>query len=63
MFLTGLTEQEILSQSILFIFGGYDTTSVTITNAFYNLAINPDVLQTLHNEIDSSIAKDVSSCA
>ncbi|OCT80499.1 hypothetical protein XELAEV_18027313mg [Xenopus laevis] len=48
-----LTDVEIMAQSIIFIFAGYETTSTALSYLFYCLATHPDVQQRLHEEIDS----------
>ncbi|XP_071998129.1 cytochrome P450 3A9-like [Engystomops pustulosus] len=48
-----LTDTEIMAQSIVFILAGFETTSLTLTYLFYNLATHPDVQKKLQEEVDS----------
>ncbi|KAL2086689.1 hypothetical protein ACEWY4_017748 [Coilia grayii] len=48
----GLSDHEIVSQSMIFLFAGYETSSATMNFLCYNLATHPETLKKLHEEID-----------
>ncbi|XP_028362394.1 cytochrome P450 3A12 isoform X1 [Phyllostomus discolor] len=49
-----LSDLELIAQSIIFIFAGYETTSTTLSFLMYLLATHPDVQQKLQEEIDTT---------
>ncbi|XP_052815529.1 cytochrome P450 3A24-like isoform X2 [Mya arenaria] len=51
----GLTDNEILSNSIIFMLAGFDTTATSIAWVLYELALNPDVQEKLIDSIDQEI--------
>jgi len=51
----GLTDEEVLVNSIVFMSAGYDTTSAVLSWYAYDLVINPEVQEKLIQEIDAEI--------
>lgn len=52
-----MTEQEIISESFLFFFAGFDTSSSTTTFAVWELALHPDYQEKLRKEINDVLTK------
>ncbi|NWI92707.1 CP3AT protein, partial [Pitta sordida] len=50
-----LSDEEILAQSLIFVFAGYETTSSTLSYVAYNLATHPDVQQRLLDEVEAHL--------
>lgn len=49
-----LSDEDITAQSVVFIFAGYDTTATVLCLMAYELAKNPKIQDTLHNEIEEN---------
>uniref|UniRef100_A0A8C4LF46 Cytochrome P450 3A n=1 Tax=Equus asinus TaxID=9793 RepID=A0A8C4LF46_EQUAS len=54
-----LSDLELVAQSIVFIFAGYETTSSSLSFLMYLLATHPDVQQKLQKEIDVTFPNKV----
>lgn len=57
--LLALTDMELVAQSIIFIFAGYESTSSVLSFLMYLLATHPDVQQKLQEEIDATFPNKV----
>ncbi|XP_052227092.1 cytochrome P450 3A21-like isoform X9 [Dreissena polymorpha] len=53
----GLTDEEILINSIIFMLAGYDTTAAGISWVLYELALNPEIQEKLVNAINDEIGE------
>jgi cytochrome P450 len=52
-----LTEDEVTGNAMLFFLAGYETTASTLTFMSYCLATNPEIQESLIDEIDSVLGK------
>ncbi|EFA09242.1 cytochrome P450 9Z4 [Tribolium castaneum] len=50
-----ITDDDITAQALLFFFGGFDSVSSLMCFMSYELGINPDVQEKLHQEIDETL--------
>lgn len=49
-----LSDNEIIAQSMVFLFAGHETTSTVLSFACYHLAVSPEIQEKLQQEIDSA---------
>ena len=55
--ITGLTDEEVLINSMIFMVAGYDTTATTLCWLAYDLALNPEIQEKVFVEINTSIGQ------
>ncbi|CAG7729685.1 unnamed protein product [Allacma fusca] len=53
-----ITDDEIVANSWIFLLGGFETTSAALTFTSYLLALNPEVQQTLFEELQAAFSED-----
>ena len=53
-----MSDEEIISQCILFMMVGFETTSTALTYTAYLLALHPDIQLKLHKEIDEYFSQN-----
>ena len=56
---SGLTKDEVLAQGMVFLPTAYDTTAASVSFLIYNLALNPEIQEKVHEEIDRLAGNEV----
>lgn len=51
------TDEDLIAQALVFFLGGFDTTTTLLQACFWELMRNPDVQQTLIDEVDEMLQK------
>jgi cytochrome P450 len=54
----GITETTVLSQGLIFLIAGFDTTATTLTVLSYQLAEHPEIQTKLLQEIDEYMGRN-----
>ena len=49
-----ITEDEIIATAMVFLVAGYDTTGMTLSYLAYEMSINPELQERLHQEVDQA---------
>ena len=52
-----MTDELITAQAFVFFIAGFETSSTTISNTLYEMALNQDVQAKLRNEINQELKK------
>ena len=58
-YLTGISTDEIIANAMLLFVAGYDTTATSLSFFMYNMAKNPEVQETLVQEIHRVVGDKV----
>lgn len=54
-----LSTEEVEDQMLTMIFAGYETTAAALGFAWYSLAMNPDIRQAFHDELDAVLGDEL----
>lgn len=62
LYISVLSDDIVLAQSLLFLVAGFETSSTLLTFASYELALNPDVQQNVRQEITAVLRRHNGEC-